>query len=504
MIYDVFVIGGGVNGCGIARDAAGRGLKVFLAEQGDLASGTSSASTKLIHGGLRYLEHYEFRLVREALIEREVLLKAAPHIIWPLRFVLPHHKGLRPRPLIRLGLFLYDHLGGRKILPPTRSIDLHRDITGEPLKPEFSHAYEYSDCWVEDARLVALNARDAANRGAEIHTRTKCTSARRVNGNWEIKIQPDGGKEETIQAKVLVNAAGPWVSEVLGSIVGRNNPDKIRMVKGSHIVVDRLYDHDRCYIFQNADGRICFAIPYEQDFTLIGTTDEDHKGEPGNPQISDSEIDYLLSSTSEYFKLPITREQVRWTYAGIRPLYDDGASKAQEATRDYVLKLDAPSGQAPLLSVFGGKITTFRKLAESVLEKLAPFFPKAEKPWTAGAALPGGDFPFDEVELRIAELQRKYSFFSPQNVRRIFRAYGTQAEKMFDNARFATDMGKSFGPLSEREINYLIAEEFAREPDDILWRRSKLGLHLSADEQKALREHMKPAVKEKSSKRAKG
>ena len=503
MIYDVFVIGGGVNGCGIARDAAGRGLKVFLAEQGDLASGTSSASTKLIHGGLRYLEHYEFRLVREALVEREVLLRAAPHIIWPLRFVLPHHKGLRPRPLIRLGLFLYDHLGGRKILPPTRSVDLHRDVTGEPLKPEFSHAYEYSDCWVEDARLVALNARDAANRGAEIHTRTKCSSARRVNGSWDIQIQSDGGKEETIKAKVLVNAAGPWVSEVLGSIVGRNNPDRIRMVKGSHIVVDRLYDHDRCYIFQNADGRICFAIPYEQNFTLIGTTDEDHVGEPGNPQITESEIDYLLSSTSEYFKLPITREQVRWTYSGIRPLYDDGASKAQEATRDYVLKLDAPEGQAPLLSVFGGKITTFRKLAESVLEKLAPFFPKAKKPWTVGAALPGGDFPFDEVEMRIAELQRKYSFFAPQTVRRIFRAYGTQAEKMFDNARFAKDMGKSFGPLSEREVNYLIAEEFVREPEDILWRRSKLGLHLSADEQKALREHMKPAVREKSSKRAK-
>ena len=398
MIYDVFVIGGGVNGCGIARDAAGRGLKVFLTEQGDLASGTSSASTKLIHGGLRYLEHYEFRLVREALVEREVLLKAAPHIIWPLRFVLPHHKGLRPRHLIRLGLFLYDHLGGRKILPPTRSIDLHSDVTGEPLKQEFAHAYEYSDCWVEDARLVALNARDAANRGAEIHTRTKCTSARRANGTWDITILPEGGKEQTIQAKALVNAAGPWVSEVLGSIVGRNNPDRIRMVKGSHIVVDRLYEHDRCYIFQNADGRICFAIPYEQDFTLIGTTDEDHVGEPGNPQITESETDYLLASTSEYFKLPITREQVRWTYSGIRPLYDDGASKAQEATRDYVLKLDAPSGQAPLLSVFGGKITTFRRLAESVLEKLGPFFPKASRAWTAGAALPGGDFPFDEVE----------------------------------------------------------------------------------------------------------
>ena len=504
MTYDLFIIGGGVNGCGIARDASGRGLKVILAEQGDLASGTSSASTKLIHGGLRYLEHYEVRLVREALIEREVLLKAAPHIIWPLRFVLPHHKGLRPRHLIRLGLFLYDHLGGRKILPPTRSIDLHHDVTGEPLKPEFVHAYEYSDCWVEDARLVVLNARDAVDRGAEIRTRTKCTSARRVNGIWEIRIRPDGGQEETIQAKALINAAGPWVSSVLGHIVGRNNPDKIRMVKGSHIVVDRLYDHDRCYIFQNADGRICFAIPYEQDFTLIGTTDQDHTGDPGSPRITDGEIDYLLSSTSEYFKLPITREQVRWSYSGIRPLYDDGASKAQEATRDYVLKLDTADGHAPLLSVFGGKITTYRKLSEAVLEKIVPFFPGARKPWTAGTALPGGDFPFDEVETCIAELQRKYSFFSPQNVRRIFRAYGTRAEKMFDNARFAKDMGKSFGPLSEREINYLIAEEFVRQPDDILWRRSKLGLHLSAEEQAALREHMKPAVKQKSAKRAKG
>ena len=504
MMYDLFVIGGGVNGCGIARDAAGRGLKVFLAEQGDLASGTSSASTKLIHGGLRYLEHYEFRLVREALIEREVLLKAAPHIIWPLRFVLPHHKGLRPRPLIRLGLFLYDHLGGRKILPPTRSIDLHSDVTGEPLKPEFAYAYEYSDCWVEDARLVVLNARDAANRGAEIRTRTKCTKAKRIAGGWELTIAPEGCQPEVIQAKALINAAGPWVSAVLGDVVGRKDPDKIRMVKGSHIVVDKLYDHDRCYIFQNGDGRICFAIPYEQNFTLIGTTDEDHTGEPSSPHITDGEIDYLLSAVSEYFKLPVTREQLRWSYAGIRPLYDDGASKAQEATRDYVLKLDAPAGKAPLLSVFGGKITTFRKLAESVLEKIVPFFPNAGKPWTAGAALPGGNFPFDEVETRIAELQRKYSFFAPQNVRRIFRAYGTNAEKMFDNARFAKDMGKSFGPLSEREISYLRAEEWVREADDILWRRSKLGLHLSAEEQQSLREHMKPATKQKSTKRAKG
>jgi glycerol-3-phosphate dehydrogenase len=504
MMYDLFVIGGGINGCGIARDAAGRGLKVFLAEQGDLASGTSSASTKLIHGGLRYLEHYEFRLVREALIEREVLLKAAPHIIWPLRFVLPHHKGLRPRPLIRLGLFLYDHLGGRKILPPTRSVDLRNDVTGEPLREEYLHGYEYSDCWVEDARLVVLSAMDARTKGAEIRIRTKCASATRVNGNWELTISSQGQKDEVIKAKVLINAAGPWVGDVLSSVVRQNESDKVRMVKGSHIVVDKLYAHDRCYIFQNADGRICFSIPYEQNFTLIGTTDEDHQGDPANPQITETEIEYLLSATSEYFKKPVTRTQVRWSYSGIRPLYDDGASKAQEATRDYVLKLEGSSSEAAMLSVFGGKITTFRKLAESVMEKIAPFFPSAGKPWTARASLPGGDFGHDEVEKRITELQRKYSFLKPQNVARIFRAYGTNAEKMFAGARFAKDMGQFFGPLSEREINYLKTEEWVQEADDILWRRSKLGLHLTADEQAALRAYMKPAAKTKSSKRAKG
>ena len=503
-MYDLFVIGGGINGCGIARDASGRGLKVFLAEQGDLASGTSSASTKLIHGGLRYLEHYEFRLVREALIEREVLLKAAPHIIWPLRFVLPHHKGLRPRPLIRLGLFLYDHLGGRKILPPTRSINLHNDVTGEPLREEYVHGYEYSDCWVEDARLVVLSAMDAKARGAEIRTRTKCTSAKRVNGHWELTISADGQKDEIISAKALINAAGPWVGNVLNNVVRQNESDKVRMVKGSHIVVDRLYAHDRCYIFQNADGRICFAIPYEQNFTLIGTTDEDHQGAPESPQITETEIEYLLSATSEYFKKPVTRAQVRWTYSGIRPLYDDGASKAQEATRDYVLKLEGASGEAPMLSVFGGKITTFRRLAESVMEKIAPFFPQIGKPWTAQAALPGGDFAYDQVDTRVTELQRKYSFLKPQNVARIFRAYGTNAEKMFDGARFAKDMGQFFGPLSEREIDYLKTEEWVQEADDILWRRSKLGLHLTADEQAALRSFMKPAAKAKSTKRAKG
>jgi len=504
MTHDLFIIGGGINGCGIARDAAGRGLKVFLAEQGDLASGTSSASTKLIHGGLRYLEHYEFRLVREALIEREVLLRAAPHIIWPLRFVLPHHRGLRPRPLIRLGLFLYDHLGGRKILPPTRSIDLRSDPIGKPLKEQFVRGYEYSDCWVEDARLVVLNARDAAGRGADIRTRTKCTAARRVDGLWEMTIADEGGREEKVRARVLINAAGPWVSQVLGSVVGRNDPDKIRMVKGSHLVVDRLYDHDRCYIFQNADGRICFSIPYETNYTLIGTTDEDHAGDPGSPHISEAETDYLLKAVSEYFRRPVTRQQVRWSYSGIRPLYDDGASKAQEATRDYVLKLDHPDSGAPLLSIFGGKITTFRKLAEAAMEKITPFFPQLGGPWTAGAALPGGDFPHSAVEQRIADLCRAYPFLAPGNVRRMFRAYGTDAETMLGGARSLADMGRNFGWLSEREIEWLKLQEWARSADDILWRRSKLGLHLSAEEQQALRQFFATEAAEGKRQRVEG
>jgi glycerol-3-phosphate dehydrogenase len=488
-LYDLAIIGGGINGCGIARDAAGRGLKVFLAEQGDLASATSSASTKLIHGGLRYLEHYEFRLVREALIEREVLLQAAPHIIWPLRFILPHHRGLRPWPILRLGLFLYDHLGGRKILPPTRSLDLASDAAGKPLRPEFTRAFEYSDCWVEDARLVALSAVDARERGATIRTRTKAVSARREGGCWTLQLR-HGGQSSTVRARALVNTAGPWVSQVLGEVIGRNDPDRIRMVKGSHIVVDRLFDHDRCYIFQNADGRICFAIPYEQNFTLIGTTDEDHQGDPGNPAISEAETDYLLGAVSAYLRMPVTRERIRWTYSGIRPLYDDGASKAQEATRDYVLKLDAPEGQPPLLSVFGGKITTFRKLAEAALVKMVPFFPSLGQPWTASAPLPGGDFPFAETEARILDFQKRYSFLTQRNARRLFRAYGTRAETFLQCARFAQDLGQSFGGLSEREIEYLKAEEWVCEPDDIFWRRSKLGLHLSHDEQEAVRAYM--------------
>jgi glycerol-3-phosphate dehydrogenase len=494
MIYDLFVIGGGVNGCGVARDAAGRGLSVFLAEQNDLASGTSSASTKLIHGGLRYLEHYEFRLVREALIEREVLLQSAPHIIWPLRFILPHHDGLRPRWMIRLGLFMYDHLGGRKILPPTRSVNLTTDETGRPLKDEFTRGYEYSDCWVEDSRLVVLNARDAQKHGAEIRTRTKVVSARRDANEWIVDVSSNG-KTETIRAKALINAAGPWVSQVLGQVVGHNDPAKIRMVKGSHLVVEKLYDHDRCYIFQNADGRICFAIPYEQNYTLIGTTDEDHKGDPGKPEASEAEIDYMLSAVSEYFKKPVTRAQLKWAYSGIRPLYDDGASKAQEATRDYVLKLDKPEGQAPMLSVFGGKITTARKLAESVMDEIKPFFPQMKGKWTADSRLPGGDIAYDAVEARISELQKKFSFLKPANIRRLFRAYGTEVDSILGEARFAADLGSSIGPLTTREIEHLKTKEWALTADDILWRRSKLGLHMKPEEQEALRVYMEGDVK---------
>jgi glycerol-3-phosphate dehydrogenase len=501
MIYDLFIIGGGVNGCAIARDATGRGLTVFLAEQNDLAAGTSSASTKLIHGGLRYLEHYEFRLVREALIEREVLMNSAPHIIWPLRFILPHHTGLRPRWLIRLGLFMYDHLGGRKILPPTRSVDFRKDITGQALKDEFTSGFEYSDCWVEDARLVVLMARHAAAQGAMIRTRTKVTSARRDGAGWLVDILASDGTTQTISAKVLVNASGPWVSDVLAKVVGRNDPDKIRMVKGSHLVVDKLYDHDRCYIFQNADGRICFAIPYETNFTLIGTTDEDYHGEPSKPEISQAETDYLLAAVSEYFKRPVKRDMVRWAYSGIRPLYDDGASSAQEATRDYVLKVEQPEGQPPMLSIFGGKITTSRKLAEHALEKLQPFFPKFKAPWTAGASLPGG-MAYAQVAQYIADQQKAYSFLKPQNVLRLFRAYGTDMQQILNGARFASDLGKSFGPLSEREVEYLRKHEWAITADDILWRRSKLGLHLKADEIQALREYMgEGMIAEKSKKR---
>lgn len=480
-LFDLAVIGGGINGTGIARDATGRGASVVLFERNDLASATSSSSTKLIHGGLRYLEHYKFRLVREALMEREVLWGLAPHIVWPMRFVLPHHRGLRPGWLLRIGLMLYDHIGGRKRLPGTALLDLTRDPAGKPLKPGFVRGFEYSDCWVEDARLVVLNARDAADRGASIRPRTRVVSAERLPDRWRLVAETADGSRETVEARVVVNAAGPWVGEFLSGVARANAPASVRLVQGSHIVVRRLFDHDKAYFFQNADGRIIFAIPYERDFCLIGTTDRDYQGDPAHVQASPEEIDYLCAAASEYFREPITREDVVWTYSGVRPLYDDGASKAQEATRDYVLSLDATGG-APMLSVFGGKITTFRRLAEAALERLRGHLAAAERPaWTGTAALPGGDFAIDGYPALVAELLAAHPFLAPDHAARLARAYGTRARRILGQARSAADLGRVFGAdLTEAEVRHLMREEWARTADDVLWRRTKLGLRLSA------------------------
>jgi glycerol-3-phosphate dehydrogenase len=494
-VFDLAIIGGGINGCGIARDAAGRGLSVFLCEQADLASGTSSASTKLIHGGLRYLEYYEFRLVREALQEREVLWRVAPHIVWPLRFVLPHHKGLRPAWLLRLGLFLYDHLGGRKLLPPTEVLDLTRDAAGKPLKRgEFTKGFEYSDCWVEDARLVVLNAADAARHGAEIRTRCRAVSAKRAGDHWSMTVedQATGAKEE-IKAKALVNAGGPWVARVLGEVAqdgAIESKAKVRLVQGSHIVVPKLYEHDRCYIFQNTDGRIVFAIPYEQDFTLIGTTDQDYEGPLGDIKASEKEIAYLCGLANSYFGRQIAPADVVWTYSGVRPLYDDGASAAQAATRDYVLVLDGEAGKAPLLSVFGGKITTYRRLAEHALEKLAPHLgARAEerKGWTGRAPLPGGDFPTDGVAAQIDGLLKLYPFLARAHAARLVRAYGTRAQELLGAARSLADLGRDYGAtITDAELDYLMRAEWAMRGEDVLWRRSKLGLRVTQEQAAAI------------------
>ncbi|WP_425089075.1 glycerol-3-phosphate dehydrogenase [Stappia sp.] len=504
--YDLLVVGGGINGCGIARDAAGRGYSVCLAEMNDLASGTSSWSTKLIHGGLRYLEFYEFRLVREALSERELLWSIAPHIIRPLRFVLPHSKGLRPRWLLRLGLFLYDHLGGRKLLPATRTLDLRKDPTGEPLKPGFSTAFEYSDCWVDDARLVALNARDAADRGAEINTRTQVVAARREGDIWHATLRDtDTGANRDVTARLMVNAAGPWVDRLLESALKRNDARNVRLVQGSHIVVRKLFDHDRAYIFQNADGRIVFAIPYERDFTLIGTTDRDYEGDPADVAATEEEILYLASAASEYFKTPIKRDDVVWTYSGVRPLFDDGASKAQEATRDYVLKLDTGAGgadHAPLVNIFGGKITTYRRLALSVLEQVESVLGAMGKPWTRAAPLPGGDFPTTGFEDLVRDLQTAHPDLAAGLVHRLARNYGTRARTILEGARTTEDLGRHFGAdLYEREVAYLMDQEWARSAEDVLWRRSKLGLHLSRKQADALGQWMRDRYSETTSSR---
>lgn len=495
-VYDLAIIGGGINGCGIARDAAGRGCSVYLCEQGDLASATSSASTKLVHGGLRYLEHYEFRLVREALQEREVLWRMAPHIIRPLRFVLPHLPGLRPAWFLRLGLFLYDHLGGRNLLPPTRSLDLRTDPAGAPLKPGFARAFEYSDCWVDDARLVVLNAQDAARHGATIQTRTRFVDALRGDGMWHATVEDaHTGRRSTIRARTLVNAAGPWVGDVLAKGLGVAAGGRIRLVQGSHIIVPRIFDHDRCYIFQNADGRIVFAIPYERDFTLIGTTDRDYRADPAGVHASAEEIAYLCKAASEYFAVPVREEDVVWTYSGVRPLYDDGASSAQSATRDYVLELDAPEGRAPLLTVFGGKITTYRRLAEAALGKLKSHLPQVDDDgWSSGMPLPGGDFPVDGFAALLGELRGRYPFVAPAHMARLARAYGTRTWDLLGDASGAADLGRVFGAdLTEAEVRYLMREEWAQTAADVLWRRSKLGLRLSAEQARALDDFMAKA-----------
>ncbi|MES0093418.1 glycerol-3-phosphate dehydrogenase [Mesorhizobium sp. M0030] len=492
-VRDIFVIGGGINGCGIARDAVGRGFSVFLAEMNDLASGTSSGSTKLIHGGLRYLEFYEFRLVREALMEREVLWKNAPHIIWPMRFVLPYAKGLRPAWLIRLGLFLYDHIGGRKLLPATRTLDMSKDPAGKPLKPLFHKAFEYSDGWVNDARLVMLNARDAADRGATIRTRTKVVGARREGDLWAIRVEDvQTGEAEEVKARLLVNAAGPWVDHVLSTTVGQNDVHNVRLVQGSHIVIKKKFDDPRAYFFQNKDGRIIFAIPYEEEFTLIGTTDRDYPGDPHDVKISDTEIDYLCAAASEYFAEAVTRPDIVWTYSAVRPLYDDGASKAQEATRDYVLKADGGGGKAPIVNAFGGKITTYRRLSESMLEKVEGFLGKRGKPWTANAPLPGGDFPATGFDVQVAKLKSAYPFLDQRLARRLTRLYGTRAQVLLGLAKSNADLGRNFGAdLYEAEVRYLSENEWALTAEDVLWRRTKRGLHLSREQASALDEFMR-------------
>jgi glycerol-3-phosphate dehydrogenase len=478
--YDLLVVGGGINGAGIARDAAGRGLSVLLCEQDDLAAHTSSASTKLIHGGLRYLEYREFGLVRKALQERETLLRAAPHIMWPLRFVMPHMPDLRPAWLIRAGLFLYDHLARRELLPGSRGIVMRDHPAGAPLVESIKRGFVYSDGWVNDARLVVLNALDAAEHGAKILTRTKLLSAVRAGGEWRAQLRRADGTTLDVRAASIANAAGPWVGELLQGALGRAASHSVRLVKGSHIVTRRLFEHDHAYIFQNPDKRIIFAIPYEHDYTLIGTTDIEYRGDPAQVAITADETQYLCDSINRYFRQKISPADVRWTYSGVRPLLEEeGADNPSAVTRDYSLELDAPAGEAPLLSVFGGKITTFRKLAEEAVDKLAAALGKGAPSWTAGASLPGGDIAHANFERFLAELKQHYAWLPDDLAHRLARAYGTRVTKVIGHAHSLADLGHAFAPgLYEAELSYLRDVEWARSAQDVLWRRSKLGLHV--------------------------
>lgn len=481
--YDLAIIGGGINGAGIARDAAGRGLRVALFEQNDLGSGTSSKSTKLVHGGLRYLEYGALRLVHEGLSEREILLRTAPHIVRPARFALTAVPGGRSPFVLRLGLFLYDLIGRRNILPATATIDLTHHPVGAPLKRAFGTAFEYSDCTVDDARLVALTAMDAAEKGAAIFTGARCVRADRDEA-WRLAVI-DRGHRRTVTARVLVDAAGPWVN-LVGETVVRLPQPAARLVAGSHIVVGKLYDHDRAYIFQNSDGRVVFAIPFERDFTLIGTTDRDFRGDLAVLYPTGEEISYLCQSVNAFFRQQVMPADAVWAFSGVRALYDDNAGAAKDATRDYVLRLDAPRAAAPLLTVYGGKLTTYRRLAERVLKKLRRYL-KMGTPWTATAPLPGGDFAHDGFDLLVERSRERWPFLAPAHAGRLVQAYGTRIERVIGEARSLDDLGRRFGAdLTAREVRYLMASEWARTAEDVLWRRSKLGLTMPADDRDAL------------------
>ncbi len=491
-IYDLLIVGGGINGAGIARDAAGRGLSVLLCEQDDLAGHTSSASTKLIHGGLRYLEYYEFGLVRKSLQEREVLLRAAPHIIRPLSFVMPHNPGLRPAWLIRAGLFLYDHLGKRELLPGSQGVDLRTHAAGQPLKPEFAKGFTYSDAWVEDARLVVINALDAAERGARILPHTRCVSARRYADMWDVTLQPAGDRAaHVVRCRALVNAAGPWVMTFLRDSLGMSSHRQLRLAKGSHIVVRRLFDHDDAYLLQNPDKRILFAIPFERDFTLLGTTDVEYKGDPSEASITDPEIAYLCEMANRYFTSSIAPADVIWSYSGVRPLLADHAANLSAVTRDYLLECDATSERAPLLSVFGGKITTYRLLAEEALDLLAQCLSHMKTAWTANAPLPGGDIPNADFAGFFTDFRRSAPWLPEALARRYARAYGTRVDRLLAGARNLTQLGEDYGGgLYDAEIDYLTTQEWAQTAEDVLWRRSKLGLHVAPETAKRLAEKL--------------
>ncbi|MBG0809632.1 glycerol-3-phosphate dehydrogenase [Methylosinus sp. H3A] len=493
MVFDLVIVGGGVNGCAIARDAAGRGLRVLLLEQKDLAAATSSASTKLVHGGLRYLEQYEFRLVHEALAERELLLAAAPHIIHPLQFIVPHERSIRPAWLVRLGLFLYDHLARRERIPGSATVSLDGTRFGAPLTAGHRLGFSYYDCRVDDSRLVILEALDAFERGADIRVGAKLVGARRDGAQWTASVAGADGRLEEIRSRALVNAAGPWASETLEHRLGLSSRKHVRLVKGSHIVTRRLYEGAQAYMLQRPDKRIIFAIPFEEDFTLVGTTEIPFAGAPGPVEISEEETDYLLAGIDHFFREKIARSDVVWSYSGLRPLYDDGSLEASVVTRDYAFDLDAQGGAAPALSIFGGKITTARRLAEHALDTLAPFFPDMRAAWTGGAVLPGGDLGPGGFDAFLAELSRAKPFLEPRLARRLASAYGTRLWRFLEPTKSLVDLGADLGcGLTEAELDYLRAHEWARTAEDVLWRRSKLGLRFDAAQTRALARALTP------------